>query len=95
VTRIDHPLHNTPVQREELPSRTPSSRGESRPPALTDPYVTVSRHTALVVLICQKVLTHAQWAKAFGYWPVMRCQPALAFLKDRTRLNLFRRKRTK
>jgi len=29
----------------------PSSRGESHPPALTDPYVTVSRHTALVVLV--------------------------------------------
>ncbi len=27
------------------------SRGESHPPAPTDPYVTVSRHTALVVLI--------------------------------------------
>ena len=30
---------------------SPSSRGESHPPALTDPYVTVSRHTALVVLV--------------------------------------------
>src|ERR1022692_2431624 len=32
-------------------SAAPSSRGESHPPALTDPYVTVSRHTALVVLV--------------------------------------------
>ncbi len=32
-------------------SRPPSSRGEFHPPALTDPYVTVSRHTALVVLV--------------------------------------------
>ncbi len=31
--------------------RPPSSRGESHPPALTDPYVTISRHTALVVLV--------------------------------------------
>ncbi|MFE2971261.1 hypothetical protein ACFXKC_48265, partial [Streptomyces sp. NPDC059340] len=28
----------------------PSSRGDSHPSALTDPYVTVARHTALVVL---------------------------------------------
>jgi hypothetical protein len=39
---------------------SPSSRREFHPPALTDPYVTVSRHTALVVLINQKVLTQAQ-----------------------------------
>jgi hypothetical protein len=32
-------------------SWAPSSRGEFHPPALTDPYVTVSRHTALVVLV--------------------------------------------
>jgi len=31
--------------------QAPSSRGESHPPALTDPYVTISRHTALVVLV--------------------------------------------
>ncbi|MHA5049093.1 alcohol dehydrogenase catalytic domain-containing protein [Streptomyces sp. SD15] len=33
----------------------PSSRGESHPPALTEPCVTVSRYTALVVLIIRPV----------------------------------------
>jgi hypothetical protein len=40
---------------------TPSSRGELHPPALTDPYVTVSRYTALVVLITRlAVLTESR-----------------------------------
>lgn len=42
-------------------SKPPSSRGESHPPALTDPYVTVSRYTALVVLITRlAVLTESR-----------------------------------
>lgn len=39
--------------------------------------------------------THAQWAKALGCWRVMRCQHALALLKDRSRLNFSRSQRTR
>ncbi|WP_406484927.1 helix-turn-helix domain-containing protein [Streptomyces sp. NBC_01563] len=34
--------------------KPPSSRGGSHPSALTDPYVTISRHTALVVLVTRR-----------------------------------------
>ena len=45
----------------DIMPRPPSSRGESHPPALTDPYVTVSRYTALVVLITRlAVLTESR-----------------------------------
>ncbi|MFE2970574.1 hypothetical protein ACFXKC_44550, partial [Streptomyces sp. NPDC059340] len=45
---------NTPIQvvsaTTDRDTALPSSRGDSHPSALTDPYVTVARHTALVVL---------------------------------------------
>jgi hypothetical protein len=41
-----------------LPRWAPSSRRESHPPALTDPYVTVSRHTALIALTSRRNTFH-------------------------------------
>ena len=38
----------------------------------------------------QEPCAHAQWAKSRGYWRVMRCQQAAAFLMVRNRLYFLR-----
>jgi hypothetical protein len=38
----------------------------------------------------QEPCTHAQWAKSLGYWRVMRCQHAAAFVVVRNRLYFLR-----
>src|SRR4051812_43541906 len=45
-------------------SEAPSSRGEFHPPALTDPYVNLSVHTALVVLVTR--LWGRSWSRPSG-----------------------------
>ena len=45
-------------------ARPPSSRGEFHPPALTDPYVNLSVHTALVVLVTR--LWGRSWSRPNG-----------------------------
>jgi len=45
------PMHTVANSVEASPPVTPGSRGESHPPAPTDPDVSLSTHPALVVLI--------------------------------------------
>jgi len=59
--------------------------GEFHPRAPTERSVTVSRHSALVILIISGYLTQAQWAKNRGYCVVTRSQAARAFRWARNR----------
>jgi len=59
--------------------------GESHPRAPTERSVTVSRHSALVILIISGYLTHFQWAKSLGYCVVTRSQATRAFRWARNR----------
>jgi len=61
------------------------ARGEFHPRAPTERSVTVSRHSALVILIISGYLTQAQWAKNRGYCVVTRSQAARAFRWARNR----------
>src|SRR6478736_2016060 len=47
-------LHRTPFHVRDTPRRWSGSRGESHPPAPTDPYVNLAVHTALVILITRR-----------------------------------------
>ena len=55
---LDHDMTFDPT------SSLPSSRGEFHPPALTDPYVNLSVHTALVVLVTR--LWGRSWSRPNG-----------------------------
>ncbi len=64
--------------------------GESHPRAPTDPCVTVSRYTALVVLVLWRAgFTQAQCAKYRGRFPAASAMARMAFLQDRSFLYFF------
>ena len=64
--------------------------GESHPRAPTDPCVTVSRYTALVVLVIWRAgFTQAQWAKYRGQVAVASDQARMALFQVRCFLYLF------
>src|SRR5689334_8041318 len=64
--------------------------GESHPRAPTDPCVTVSRYTALVVLVLWRAgFTQAQCAKYRGRFPAASAMARMAFLHDRSFLYFF------
>ena len=61
------------------------AQGESHPRAPTDPCVTVSRYTALVVLVLWRAgFTQAQCAKYRGRFPAASAMARMAFLQDRS-----------
>ena len=65
-----------------------SSRGESHPPALLEPYVTVSRHTAPAVRPEWRAM-RCQWAKSVGSrWRTPLIQAQAFSGLPRSRLNL-------
>src|SRR4051794_1621224 len=66
IVSMQHPpgLPHPALKIRGTRSSPPSSRGEFHPPALTDPYVNLSVHTALVVLVTR--LWGRSWSRPSG-----------------------------